>query len=144
MFETDRLPENWVATCNQMDEIWVPSRFNMETFAASGVAKSKLKVIPGAVDESLFDPMQVEPLSLPNTADYNYLSVFEWSSRKGWDVLLAAYFNEFTADDNVCLWLRTQPFGQTAGNPETHLQEKIEAHAKALGFRIDRLPRFEL
>ncbi len=144
MFETDRLPENWVATCNQMDEIWVPSRFNMETFAASGVAKSKLKVIPGAVDESLFDPMQVEPLSLPNTADYNYLSVFEWSSRKGWDVLLAAYFNEFTADDNVCLWLRTQPFGQTADNPETHLQEKIEAHAKALGFRIDRLPRFEL
>ena len=144
MFETDRLPTGWVTACNQMDEIWVPSRFNLETFAASGVARSKLKVIPGAVDESLFDPAQAEPLSLPKPADYNYLSVFEWSSRKGWDVLLAAYFNEFTVNDDVCLWLRTQPFGQPGNGQETEMRERIEAHAKSIGLKIDRLPRFEI
>ena len=33
MFETDRISPEWVAACNRMDEVWVPSRFNVETFA---------------------------------------------------------------------------------------------------------------
>ncbi|HIL68519.1 MAG TPA: hypothetical protein EYG38_01525, partial [Verrucomicrobia bacterium] len=32
MFETDRIPKNWVKVCNKMDEIWVPSQFNRDTF----------------------------------------------------------------------------------------------------------------
>lgn len=46
MFETDRIAPEWVAACNRMDEVWVPSQFNVETFAASGVERSKLVVIP--------------------------------------------------------------------------------------------------
>jgi hypothetical protein len=37
-----------------MDEIWVPCEFNVETFAASGVARQKLVKIPEAVDVDLF------------------------------------------------------------------------------------------
>src|SRR5258707_11601893 len=33
MYETDRIPTDWVAQCNVMDQIWVPSDFNLETFA---------------------------------------------------------------------------------------------------------------
>ena len=33
MFEADSLPVEWVKSCNQMDELWVPSRFNAEIFA---------------------------------------------------------------------------------------------------------------
>src|SRR5262249_59992479 len=39
MFETDRIPASWVEPCNEMDEIWVPSAFNVQTFARSGVAR---------------------------------------------------------------------------------------------------------
>lgn len=38
-FETDRIPEHWVEPCNQMDEICVPSQFNIETFSKSGLIK---------------------------------------------------------------------------------------------------------
>ncbi|HKB14505.1 MAG TPA: hypothetical protein VKF62_00485, partial [Planctomycetota bacterium] len=31
-FDTDRLPPVWAARCNRMDEVWVPSTFNVETF----------------------------------------------------------------------------------------------------------------
>ena len=38
---------------------------------------------------------------------YAFLSVFKWEWRKGWDVLLNAYWGEFTKSDNVVLRLRT-------------------------------------
>jgi hypothetical protein len=56
MFEADRLPMDWVRACNQMDELWVPSRFNAEVFASSGVERDKLVIIPGAVNPREFDP----------------------------------------------------------------------------------------
>src|SRR5205085_6451780 len=37
MFETDRLPPDWVAQCNAMDAIWVPSEGVRDMFVASGV-----------------------------------------------------------------------------------------------------------
>src|ERR1700674_947260 len=38
-FETDRIPDGWRERCNALDEIWVPSHFNLETFARAGVAE---------------------------------------------------------------------------------------------------------
>ena len=37
MFETDSLPQHLVQHCNAMDEVWVPSEFNRETFISAGV-----------------------------------------------------------------------------------------------------------
>ena len=144
MFETDRLPTNWVAACNQMDEIWVPSRFNAETFARAGVERPRVKIIPGAVDAQLFNPEHTEPMTLPNPAGYNFLSIFEWSSRKGWDILLAAYLREFSADDDVCLYLRTYLFGHPAQDASEIFKHKIEEHAKTLKLGRKKLPRIEL
>ena len=144
MFETDRLPANWVHNCNQMDEIWVPSWFNAKSFARAGVERSKLKVIPGAVDSELFDPENTRPFPLPNPAGYNFLSVFEWSSRKGWDVLLAAYLREFSADDDVCLYLRTHLFGHPVQDASEILRHEIEEYAKTLKLGRKDLPRIEL
>ena len=105
MFETDRIPAEWVAPCNAMDEIWVPSRFHLETFARAGVDPSKLAVIPGAVDVERFGA-HVEPFPLPHRAGFNFLSVFDMTMRKGWDILLAAYVLEFTAEEDVPLHLK--------------------------------------
>ena len=46
MYETDRIPNGWSEQCNgEVDEIWVPSHFNVETFAKAGVNSSKLFVV---------------------------------------------------------------------------------------------------
>ena len=46
MFETDRIPADWVARCNSLDEIWVPTEHNREAFAAAGVDPGRLAVVP--------------------------------------------------------------------------------------------------
>ncbi|MEY2407994.1 MAG: hypothetical protein QOF48_664, partial [Verrucomicrobiota bacterium] len=90
LFETDTLPQDWVKVCNQMDELWVASPFNLEAFAEAGVERDKLFVIPPAVDTERLDAGKTEPFALPNRAAFNFLSVFEWSPLAGWDVLLEA------------------------------------------------------
>jgi glycosyltransferase involved in cell wall biosynthesis/tetratricopeptide (TPR) repeat protein len=144
MFETDRIAPDWVEACNRMDEVWVPSRFNVETFANSGVERSKLVVIPGAVDSNFFDPSRHSAYPLPNKARFNFLSIFEWSSRKGWDVLLAAYLREFSATDDVCLWLRTYLFSKPDGDPTEEIRRRIADFTASLGLGDKALPRIEL
>lgn len=107
MFETDRLPAGWVEACAAFDEIWVPSRFNLESFARAGVPADRLQVVPIGIDAGRYDPARVEPLDLPGRRAFAFLSVFDWSRRKGWDVLLEAYALAFRASDPVCLVLRT-------------------------------------
>jgi len=65
----------------------------------------------------LFDPA-VEPLDFVQAfgrsdvqpGDFKFLSVFKWETRKGWDILLKAYFLEFTRQDNVILILKTNAY----------------------------------
>ena len=106
MFETDRLPEGWADACNQMDAIWVPSRFNVETFAGAGVQREKLRVVPGAIDLAPYNP-NCAPLQIEGARGFNFLAVFDWTLRKGWDVLIRAFVEEFRADDDAALILKT-------------------------------------
>ena len=73
MFETDSLPENWIVPCNSMDEIWVPTDFNLETFRKAGVTVPLLK-IPGGVDTAIYRP-GLEPLPLPGASRRDHLPV---------------------------------------------------------------------
>ena len=144
MFETDRIAPDWVAACNRMNEVWVPSRFNLETFAASGVERSKLVLMPEAVDARFFDPARHTAYPLPGRARFNFLSIFEWSSRKGWDVLIAAYLREFSAQDDVCLWLRTYLVSKPDGDPTEEIRRRISDFTATLGLEGKELPRIEL
>jgi TRAP transporter TAXI family solute receptor len=105
MYETDSLPAEWVQRCNQLDEIWVPTRFNLETFRRAGVT-ARLVRIPGGIDTAKFRPGHA-PLPLPGTRGTVFLSVFKWEHRKGWDVLLRAWARAFAPGDDVTLVLRT-------------------------------------
>ncbi|MDE3076794.1 MAG: glycosyltransferase, partial [Chloroflexota bacterium] len=103
-FETDRLPPDWAQACNQMDLIWVASDFNVETFARSGVAQEKLRALPDCIDARRFGP-QVQPAPARTDRSFNFLSIFEWIPRKGWDVLIRAWAREFKPDEDVALCL---------------------------------------
>lgn len=105
MFETDRLPDGVAERCNAMDEVWLPSRFNMETYARAGVKESKLRYVPPGTDTQLFCPEAI-PLQIPQRRGFNFLSVFDWQQRKGYDVLLRAYLREFKPDEDVALILK--------------------------------------
>lgn len=147
MYETDRLPDTWVPRINAMDEVWVPSHFAVDQFASSGVDRAKIFVVPEAVDVELFDPARHKALdwgavpggggsAKPDQKEevYRFLSVFKWERRKGWDVLLQAFFEEFSAEDPVVLQIKTQAF-----HSDGDFDGKIRAHVASLGSRA-RMP----
>ena len=115
MFETDRIPDGWTDRCNAMDEVWVPSSFNVETFCRAGVKEHKLRRMQEGEDTSLFNPLN-RPFHIPGTRGFNFLSVFQWAQRKGPDLLLKAYVSEFREDEDVALILRT--YGRSGPDSE--------------------------
>lgn len=124
MFETDSLPPEWVRHCNDMDELWVPSQFNVETFRRAGV-RTPTVVVPGAVDSNRFTP-EVPPLTIAGARGTVFLSVFEWRRRKGWDVLLRAWADAFAPEADVSLVLRTYPVSAPeAADRQALIDERI-------------------
>jgi glycosyltransferase involved in cell wall biosynthesis len=98
VFEADGIPRHWARACNRMDEVWVPSQFCVESFSGSGVKLGKLRVIPHGVDVRRFGP-GTQPLEIEGARGFVFLSVFDWVKRKGWDLLLRAYWSEFEASE---------------------------------------------
>ncbi|KAA6420545.1 MAG: hypothetical protein FRX49_09706 [Trebouxia sp. A1-2] len=117
MFETDRLSPERERRCNAMDEIWVPTEFHKQVFADSGVKANKSEAKTVA-----------------------FLSIFKWELRKGWDVLLAAYLGQFTAADNVALYMKTSPY-HSDSNFGDHMRKWAAEHLPASdGLDLDSLP----
>ena len=131
MFETDRLPHNWVEACNTMNEIWVPSEFNCETFVKAGVS-TPVQIVPEGIDSHRYHPGK-SPLPIPGVRGTVFLSVFEWIYRKGWDVLLEAWAKAFTADADVSLVLRSYPIGRGEGDTSKLINRLIDEHLIKLG-----------
>lgn len=82
MFETDRVPFGWVDNLQTQDQIWVPSQFNVFTFARSGLDPAKLMVVPEPMNVTLFDPETTTPLRLGTSKSYHFLAVYAWNDRK--------------------------------------------------------------
>jgi hypothetical protein len=99
MFESDRLPDDWVARCNRMDAIWVPSEWVRGVFVASGV---RVPVSVVGVDAVAHDPDATPPANAP----LRMLSVFQWSARKNPVGLLRAFCAAFDGDAGVVLTLK--------------------------------------
>jgi glycosyltransferase involved in cell wall biosynthesis len=121
IFETDRIPQHWVQYCNRMDELWVPSRFNFETFSRSGVEPQKMKIVPIPVDTYFFKP-QKEKLYIEGQKKFTFLYTFAFNWRKGFDLLLEAYLKEFSSKDNVSLILKVY---EDQGVKRNELKEMI-------------------
>lgn len=140
MFETDRIPPDWAEKCNQMDEIWVPSQFNVETFASAGVNRDKIFIIPSSLDPSNY-LSDINPADLSAKTGFNFLSVFGWGYRKGWDVLVRAYITEFNKNDNVALILKVNVPGFTTLEK---IKRQMFEYIISLGFSAANLPEIFL
>lgn len=105
LFETDRIPASMVRDSDLYDEVWVPSKFNRETFSRSGVPEMKLRVIPYGVDTEVYKPCPGQ-YPIPDRRKYMFLAIFGFSWKKGFDLLLEAYLKEFTAKDDVTLVMK--------------------------------------
>lgn len=104
IWETDKLPPDFVEASNVMDEIWVASEYGKIAAERAGVTKP-IFVIPEAIDTEL-DIDSVEPYK-SDPKGYVFYSIFEWTDRKNPKALLSAYWKEFGPKDRVALVLKT-------------------------------------
>jgi glycosyltransferase involved in cell wall biosynthesis len=105
-WETNKLPDDWAACINLMNEVWVPSSKDVEVFKASGVT-IPIYCIPHAFNRKLFESeSQNLPLKLDSNT-YLFYAIFQWISRKNPVAMLKAYFTEFRPEENVCLALKS-------------------------------------
>lgn len=103
IFETDSFPINWLDGLKFIDELWVPTQFNYNTFAYGGIPQNKMSIIPYSIDINYF--------SQTNTSDKqktNFLYILSNMNRKDPGLLLRAYYKAFTAKDKVCLIIKTR------------------------------------
>jgi len=135
-FSTDRIPDGWAQRCNAMDEVWVPSEFNRQTFAGFGVDERRIRVMHTGVDTQLFRP-GLQPLNIPHSGGFNFLSVTNGRQQCGTAVLLRAYLNEFKLDEDVTLLLRILPDKDSSTDLEAELAFFIETE---LGLKVENTP----
>jgi glycosyltransferase involved in cell wall biosynthesis len=136
-FGTDRIPDGWSDRCNAMDEVWVPTEFNRETFVASGVDSHRLRVVRTGIDTRLFRP-DVPPLEIPHLRGFNFLSLSDWRAQQGTDVLLRAYVHEFKPDEDVALILKISECENSSVDVEAELLSFIEINLKR---GLENIPR---
>jgi len=103
MMETSvTLHRNYVEKLNLFNEIWVPTHFAKNMFKQNGVLVP-IYVIPLGVDIKRYTPERKEYNFGQPLNNFVFLSVFKWGYRKGYDILLKAFLEEFSSQDNVSL-----------------------------------------
>ena len=136
----DRIPPDWAAKCDAMDEVWAPSDHEIEVFAFSGVDRSRLHKVPACIDVEGFGS-HVTPVTLAAPQSWTFLSVLEWGPQSGWDLLLHAYAEEFSADEDVVLLLKLLlPPDMT----DQQAAEEIRSHLKDTLGLPGPIPRLDL
>lgn len=111
--DSDRIPFEWVAECNQCQLITVPSQFNEQVFRQSGV-RTEIMVVKHGI-ESAYIPLNVKPF-LPS----KFTFFTSWFSpvamqRKGITELIDAFARKFAYNQDVCLVLHHSPRDQRVG-----------------------------
>lgn len=110
-WETDRLPPHWPKLLNGMDGMMVPSAWNKEVFVRSGVTRP-IQVVPhvsefhGQLPSD--PPSEVAAKALDTLADrFTFYTVGVWSERKNTALLLQAFLEEFSGEEQAALLLKT-------------------------------------
>ena len=145
-WEFGACPREWYIPLKYwVDELWVNSTHTKEGYVRSGISANKIFVFPLGVDETVFHP-DVEKMELESSS-FRFLFVGGTIGRKGVDVLLEAYLNEFTADDDVCLFIKdtgTQSFYQGLTLDKVILEEMSNPKNPRIVYMDKELSKTEL
>lgn len=136
MFETDRLPSGWLPRLLFMDELWVPTIFMKNIFIANGVPFEKVEVVEEAVNTDFFRPynrsmINYQYFELPALREipaniFIFLFVGKFEDRKGIDILLEAYFREFSIHHDQTMLLMLTGAYHSSGDFDTQIQTLLQ------------------
>lgn len=105
-YESTVLPSAWRNSHRHVDYILPSSQFSKKVFVEAGWPEEKCVVIPhGIWPEEFVRKDQVK--NLKTNKKFKFLNVSIPHYRKNIELLLDAYYSEFSFDEDVCLILKT-------------------------------------
>ena len=107
-WEADRLPPVYVENLNEVLEVWVPSRYNAETFRAQ--IRTPVFQLPHPVHMVQAAPEDSQALAKGLAladSDFVFVAVATWQERKNLPGVIEAFLRAFPDQDNVLLVIKT-------------------------------------
>lgn len=122
MMECRKVHPSFIENCNRYyHSCWTPTEFNAQVFRECGM-KIPVSVAPIGIDD-IFSRKNIDPDYKPNyklfgegpvePSGFKFMSMFRWSYRKGFDVLIKSFLREFEKKDNVSLTIYSRHASQS-------------------------------
>ena len=125
--EATHYHKGWVEQLNHVDEVWSMSSFHQRVLLDSGVT-TPIYVIPAAVDTSIFNTTIWQIAQRP-TGKFRFCSIFMFGQRKGVEILLKAYGDEFRGRTDVELVIHSPSMASVLRQRGVSVQDFITQHA---------------
>ena len=104
-WESTLIPKRHVELINKVASVWVPCHWVRQSCWKSGVTRP-IGIVPHVVEiDDSFCPVE----GLVSKDTFVFASISQFSRRKGFDILLKAYLQEFRGYENVELLIKTFP-----------------------------------
>ncbi|HTY21341.1 MAG TPA: glycosyltransferase [Geobacteraceae bacterium] len=117
-WEMGSVPKQWIERMNAaLDELWVPTSYVRDCYIKSGLSPDLVRVVPNGIDTALFSP-EADKLTLQTAKRFKFIYVGSTTlDRKGFDILLNAYCQEFTKEEDVTLIVKDMAIYTGGNNP---------------------------
>jgi glycosyltransferase involved in cell wall biosynthesis len=105
VWETDKIDDRWIEPLNNVDEVWVPCKWNKHVFENCDV-NVPIKIVPHIIDVLPLPDKSLANIEGYDPKKFTFYNISHLTERKGIDDLLHAYCQAFTIHDNVQLILK--------------------------------------
>lgn len=124
VWETTRLPAEWVQVANGCDQVWCATAWQRAVYRDSGVRPELLRLVPFALDPELY-PASPAPRAPDGRTVFG--SVFQWTARKNPEALIGAYLHAFGGDEPVLLRLKSYEGDSPSSSVQKHVAELVRS-----------------
>jgi len=105
VWESTKIPDDWIEPLRIADKIWTPSSWGKKIFVENGIDEEKISVVPEGIDTKIFNP-DIEKLdNIVGIKGFKFLHVGKYEDRKFTRQLITAFDDEFQHDKDVVLLL---------------------------------------
>jgi glycosyltransferase involved in cell wall biosynthesis len=129
IFETDRLPEDYVSYLKRSHLIWVPSQWAKTVLISHGLNSAQIHIVHEGVNPDIYHPYS-RPKSKSNI--FRFFMCGKKETRKGFNELLEGFKIAFEGDETTELHLKSDYFwgDQTHRNAK---QDEVSRQIDGLG-----------
>jgi len=133
---------DYAGKLSMVDEVWVASKYGRDIMEKSNI-KMPVYVMPLGVDINRYKP-NCGKMDFGSTRKFVFLSVFRWSYRKGFDVLLKAFMEEFSGEEDVSLLMVSRAVECPEENSIAKIAEDFASVRSFIKKSDDELPHVAL